>query len=178
MKGELAFEICIYGETCVGKTTLARRFLKGYFEEDIKVTMGAEIFVKFLQIEDKRVVLQVWDFGGESMFNFLLPLYSVGASGGIFMFDLTRVETLDRVEAWLDCFKEGLSSEMKDTPILLVGGKLDLKDQIKVSQKEAETITQRYNLLDYIGCSSKTGENVELIFETLLKRILKDHKII
>ena len=74
MKGELAFKICIYGETCVGKTTLARRFLKGYFEEDIKVTMGAEIFVKFLQIEDKRVVLQVWDFGGESMFNFLLPL--------------------------------------------------------------------------------------------------------
>ena len=173
-----AFKICIFGETCVGKTTLAQRYLKGYFEEDIKITMGAEIFVKFLQIEEKRVVLQVWDFGGESMFNFLLPLYSRGSSGSIFMFDLTRVETLDRVEDWLDCFKQDLSSEMKDIPIVLVGGKLDLKDQINISQKEAEVITQQYNLFDYIECSSKTGENVELIFEALLRRILKDNKLI
>lgn len=178
MMGELAYKICIFGETRVGKTTLARRFLKGYFEEDIKVTMGAEIFVKFLQIEDTRIVLQVWDFGGESMFNFLLPLYSIGASGGIFMFDLTRFETLKRVDEWLDCFKRGLSSEIKDIPILLVGGKLDLKNQIKDSQKEADIIAQRYNLFDYIECSSKTGENVELIFEALLKRILRDKKLI
>lgn len=178
MMGELAYKICIFGETCVGKTTLARRFLKGYFEDDIKVTMGAEIFVKFLQIEDKRIILQVWDFGGEPMFHFLLPLYSKGSSGGIFMFDLTRYETLNRVENWLDTFKQGLSSEIKDIPILLVGGKLDLKDQIMISQKEAEIIAQRNNLSDYIECSSKTGENVELIFEALLKRILRDNKLI
>ena len=176
--GELAYKICIFGETRVGKTTLARRFLKGHFDEEIKVTMGAEIFVKFLQIGDKRIVLQVWDFGGESIFRFLLPLYSRGSSGGIFMFDLTRHETLKRVEIWLDTFKQGLSPEIKDVPILLVGGKLDLKDQIKISQKEAQINAQRYNLFDYIECSSKTGENVELIFEALLKRILRDNKLI
>ncbi len=178
MMGELAYKICIFGETCVGKTTLARRFLKGYFEEDIKVTMGAEIHVKFLEIENKRIVLQMWDFGGESIFRFLLPLYSRGSSGGIFMFDLTRHDTLTRVKEWLDTFKQGLSTEIKDIPILLVGGKLDLKDQKEFSQKEAEIIAQRYNLFDYIECSSKTGENVERIFEALLRRILGDNKLI
>lgn len=173
-----AFKICIFGETCVGKTTLAQRFLKGYFEEDIKVTMGAEILVKFLEIEDKKIVLQVWDFGGESIFNFLLPLYSKGSSGGIFMFDLTRHNTLTRIKDWLDCFKQDLNFETEDIPILLVGSKLDLKDQINVSQKEAKVIAQRYNLFEYIECSSKTGENVELIFKTLLRRILRDNKLI
>ena len=171
--GELAYKICIFGESRVGKTTLARRFLKGYFEEDIKLTMGAEIFVKFLRVEGKRIVLQVWDFGGESLFNFLLPLYSRGSSGGIFMYDLTRRGTLERTEEWLTTFKRGLSPERKDVPILLVGGKLDLTGQIVVLQKEAETVMQQYNLFDYIQCSSKTGENLKLIFESLLKRILK-----
>ena len=68
MKEEMAYKICIFGESCVGKSTLARRFLTGFFEEDIKLTMGAEIFIKFLDIENIRVVLQIWDFGGEDIF--------------------------------------------------------------------------------------------------------------
>ncbi|MFW9988074.1 MAG: Rab family GTPase, partial [Candidatus Odinarchaeota archaeon] len=159
--GELAYKICIFGETCVGKTTLARRYLKGYFEENILITMGAEIFVKFIEIEDTKIVLQIWDFGGESIFNFLLPLYSRGASGGILMFDLSRSETLERVGEWVDCFKRDLSTEKQEVPILLVGGKSDLKDQISISQEEANRTAQRYNLFEYIECSSKTGENVE-----------------
>ncbi|MFX1365339.1 MAG: Rab family GTPase [Promethearchaeota archaeon] len=176
--GELAYKICIFGETCVGKTTLARRFLKGYFEENIQITMGAEIFVKFMQIDDIKIVLQVWDFGGERIFTFLLPLYSRGSSGGIFMFDLSRYETLENVEAWVDTFRKEQTTEKIDIPVLLVGGKSDLKDQINFSRKEGDKIAQRYNLFDYIDCSSKTGENVELVFETLLRKILTDKMII
>jgi small GTP-binding protein len=176
--GELAYKICIFGESGVGKTTLAYRFLKGYFEDDIKLTMGAEIFVKFLEIEGKRIVLQVWDFGGEKIFDFLLPLYSRGSSGGIFMFDLTRKSTLERIQVWLETFKKGLSKEEKEIPILFIGGKLDLKDQIKITQKEAISLKKDYNLYEYIECSSKTGENAEFVFESIVKRILKDFKII
>ena len=89
------------------------------------------------------------------------------------MFDLTRRGTLERTEEWLTTFKRGLSPERKDVPILLVGGKLDLTGQIAILQKEAETIMEQYNLFGYIECSSKTGENVNTIFESLLKGILK-----
>ncbi|MFX1410954.1 MAG: Rab family GTPase [Promethearchaeota archaeon] len=178
MQKEMAYKICIFGESCVGKTTLARRYLTGYFEEDIKLTMGAELFIKFLEIESIRIVLQIWDFGGEKTFQFLLPMYSKGSFGGIFMFDLTRDETLNRIEEWLGCFKEGLSLERKGVPIILIGGKLDLQDQIVVSKQKAKKIAHQYNLFDYIECSSKSGENVEIIFENLVRKILKSYSLI
>ena len=178
MKKELAYKICLFGESGVGKTTLSRRFLTGYFEEDIKLTMGAELFVKSLEIQNLKIALQIWDFGGEKVFQFLLPLYSRGSFGGIFMFDLTRVNTLNRIEEWLGCFKERLAPNEKDVPILLVGGKLDLQEQIAISKNEAEKIVKQYNLFKYIECSSKTGENVEIVFETLVRKILKNFSLI
>jgi len=178
MKKELAYKICIFGESNVGKTTLARRYLTGYFEEDIVLTMGAEILIQFVEIKNFRIVLQIWDFGGEDIFKFLLPMYSRGSSGGIFMFDLTREKTLNRIEQWLDVFKKGLPPEKLEIPIILVGGKLDLQNQIDISQVEEKKITQQYNLYKYIECSSKTGENVENIFETLLRKILKNFSLI
>jgi len=176
--GEMAYKICIFGESGVGKSTLAHRYLKGYFEEDIKLTMGAEIFVKYINIENIRVVLQIWDFGGEDDFKFLLPLYSNGSSGGIFMFDLSNKAPLKNIDGWIETFKKGLASSEKEIPILMVGGKLDLQDQITVTESEAVSIAKDLNLYKYIACSSKSGVNVEIIFETLVRDILRFQNLI
>ncbi len=176
--GEMAYKICIFGESGVGKTTLARRYLNGYFEEDIKLTMGAELFVKYIIVENIRVVLQIWDFGGEDDFKFLLPLYSKGSSGGIFMFDLSDKASLNRIGGWVEIFKKGSASSEKRIPILMVGGKLDLQDQIAITKREAKNIVKEHNLHKYIECSSKTGENIEIIFETLVKNILRFQNLI
>lgn len=176
--GEMAYKICIFGESRVGKTTLARRYLNGYFEEDIKLTMGAELFVKYIIVKKIRVVLQIWDFGGEDDFKFLLPLYSKGSSGGIFMFDMSNKASLNRIDGWVEIFKKGLGSSEKEIPILMVGGKSDLQDQIAITKREAKTIVKEHNLDKYIECSSKTGENVDIIFETIVRDILKFQNLI
>jgi Ras-related protein Rab-18 len=174
----MAYKICIFGESGVGKTTLSCRYLNGYFEEDIKITMGAELFVKYIIVKNIRVVLQIWDFGGEDDFKFLLPLYSKGSSGGIFMFDLSNKTSLNRIDGWIEIFKSGLTSTEKRIPILMVGGKLDLQDQISITKSEAKKIVKEYNLHKYFACSSKTGENVENIFETLVRDILRFQNLI
>ncbi|MHA1106044.1 MAG: Rab family GTPase [Promethearchaeota archaeon] len=176
--GEIAYKLCVFGESGVGKTTLARRYLTGYFEEDIKLTMGAELFVKYIKIENVRVVLQIWDFGGEDEFKFLLPLYSKGSSGGIFMFDLSNKASLNRIDEWIEIFKEGSLYGEEISPILMVGGKQDLQGQIAITESEAQTIAREHNLYKYIECSSKTGVNVKTIFETLIRNILKFQNLI
>jgi len=57
---------------------------------------------------------------------------------------------------------------------LLVEAKLDLEDQREINKEDAEKIHYKYNFKgDIIGTSSKTGENVEKVFEMLGREILK-----
>ncbi|TKJ25988.1 MAG: hypothetical protein CEE42_05905 [Promethearchaeota archaeon Loki_b31] len=177
-KEEKTYKICVFGDTGVGKTTLTQRYLTSIFHLNIINTMGAQLFVKFVEVKNIRITLQIWDFGGEDIFRFLLPAYSYGSSGGIFMFDLTNNSTLEKIEDWLATFKEGLTKDESEIPIIMVGGKLDLQDKRTISTKYARKFLKSHNLDSYIECSAKTGQNVELVFEKLIQKILKNSGLI
>ena len=169
---ELSFKICIFGDPSVGKTSLTKRFTTDQFDEYLKATMGAVINVKFLDIENKRVSLQILDFAGEDRFKFLLPIYASGSLGAIFMYDITRKTSLDNIDDWLSVFREGID-EHNNIPILMVGGKSDLEENRAISIEDAANIAKSIGTFDTLECSSKTGENIELIFDTLVKEMIK-----
>lgn len=137
------------------------------------MTMGAEIHVKYVEVLQYKVVLQIWDFGGEQQFRFLLPIYARGAFGGIFMYDITRIATTLKIEEWIKTFREGLLEDEKDVPLLLVGGKLDMEEERYVSNEEVLKIKETLGFFDHIECSSKTGVNVDLIFEKIVFKIMQ-----
>jgi len=173
-----AYKICLFGEGGVGKTALTRRFLTGLFDLDTKMTMGASIYVKYVELAEKKIALQIWDFGGEEQFKFLLPVYSHGSAAAIFMVDISRYTTIKNIDDWLKFFDEGLQEGEKSVPILLVGGKSDLEEKRAIPKQKGTEICKEHNLLDYIECSAKTGENVEEVFEILVKEIGKRKGII
>lgn len=172
------FKVCIFGDGGVGKTSLVKRYLTGLFTGDSSMTLGVDFHMKKFEFHDKRVSLQIWDFAGEDRFRFLLPGYVKGASGGLFMFDITRRSSLRNFDDWLKIFKEGTEDMKFDVPIIMIGGKLDLHDRRSVLSKDAVDIAKTYNLLDYIECSSKTGENIELIFYKLALELAKRAELI
>ena len=161
------FKVCIFGDGGVGKTCLVNRYLTGVFKSGSVMTIGVDFLMKKLEIQGKKVVLQIWDFAGEKRFKFILSSYARGASGGIFMFDITRMSSLRNLTSWLEVFKEGANEKEENTPIIMVGGKLDLHDRRSVNIKDAIELARSHNLFEYIECSSKTGENVESIFYNL-----------
>ncbi len=173
LNADATYKIAIFGEGGVGKTTLTQRYLTGIFKLDTQLTMGAEIFIKYLDIEGKRIVLQIWDFGGEERFRFLLPTYAHGSNGGIFMFDTSRYSTLTKLEGWLEVFREGLGEQGNEIPVLLVGGKIDLSQDQQVFREDAINLAKTHEMHNYLECSAKTGENVSIIFETLVRRIME-----
>ena len=171
-----AFKLCIFGAGGVGKTTLIKRFVTKVFEEDIKMTIGADFSIKNVTLEEGIITLRIWDFAGEERFRVLLPSFAKGAKGGIFMFDTTRYSSIKDIDDWLGIFEYFGSEPKAKIPIIMVGGKIDLIDKKSIEAEEAMELSNRYGLSGYFECSSKTGENVEEIFEFITRKMIEHSK--
>jgi len=170
---DLLFKVVIFGDAGVGKTTLVNRYLTGLFNAEYKITVGVDFHVKNLQIEGKKVTLQIWDFAGETQFRFLLPTYVKGASGGIFMFDVARPSSLQHIVDWMEIINIHVQKYKKELPIIMVGGKIDLEKNREITKEEAHKIAKAKNLIDCIECSAKTGKNVEDIFISIARKMME-----
>ena len=173
MSKSIVLKVLTAGEGGVGKTTLLHRYVEGKFSSETKMTIGVEFFLKELMIDDQKVLLQLWDFGGQERFRFLLKSYVIGARGALLMFDLTRAMTLEKIPQWVNiCRKEN-----PNLPILFLGSKADLADDMNISKDYIMSYKDQFNLYDYLEVSSKTGNNVESAFESVTREILKSRTI-
>ncbi len=175
---DFLLKICIFGDGGVGKTTLVTRYMTGMFKDDLTLTIGVGFHLKRLEINNIPISLQIWDFAGEDRFRFMLPSYILGASAGIFMYDITRFISFQHFNDWLSVVKEGVLENQEPIPILLVGGKLDLQDRRTISHENASKIAKDYDLQGYLECSSKTGENVDKIFIEVAHMAMKRAELI
>ncbi len=176
--GKKYLKIITGGDGGVGKTTLLHRYVEGKFVTNTKATLGVDFFMKSFKSSErqlnggygKQLELQLWDFGGQKIFRNILKNYATGASGALFLFDLTDKSSLGEIDGWVDIFRE----KDPNLPIIFLGTKLDLTDLIVVEDNDAIFFKEKYGFLDYIKVSSKTDENVNLAFDILVKAIMKD----
>jgi len=174
---DATYKVVIFGDAGTGKTTLTQRFLTNLFKSDSKMTIGVDFEVKSLEINEKKVKLQIWDFGGEERFRFLLPTYVRGANGALFMYDVTNYSSLAHIDDWLLIVKKEIRSE-DQFPVIVVGGKADLVDDREISGEEGINISKSRGVDGFIECSSKTGENVEETFQALTSLMMQKSNLL
>ncbi len=162
------FKIIIFGDAAVGKTTLVQRYVSGSFKQDTRLTIGVEFHVKQVKIGNDLVIMQIWDFGGEDRFRFMLPSYCLGAQGGIFIYDVTAAATILHLSNWMEIFRKYTTG----IPIIVAGTKCDLVKERKVNIAEAAVRGNEFDVADVMEISSKTGQNVNLLFETIARLMI------
>lgn len=165
------FKLVIAGDGGVGKTSLTNKFITGVFTESTRITIGVEFFIKDLEVDGLGTVrLQIWDFGGEERFRFLLPTYVKGANGVLFLYSITDNITLAHFDDWLGI----LRNYDRSIPIMLAGSKADLKHMRKVPSSEGIKVAKSRRAKGYVEVSAKSGYNVESTFQTMAK-LMWDH---
>ncbi len=163
------FKVIIAGDGGVGKTTLVNRYVSGTFKEDSRITLGVQFMVKRLNVNGDAVDLQIWDFGGEERFRFILSGYCRGAHGAIFMYDITNPASLYHIDEWMIV----LRSQNGRFPVIIGGTKDDLNFARKVGIPEAMQVAGKYGISEAMEVSSKTGHNVELLFQEICHQMIQ-----
>ena len=165
-------KVVIAGEGGVGKTALCTRFTKGVFLEGTKMTIGVDFSAVKVKAATKYgeelVILQIWDFGGEERFRFILPGYCNGANGCILCFDLTQDYTFHNLPEWIGLVRQAVPG----VKMIMVGLKSDLTEMRKIPRELAEAKVQEWALHGYIEASSKSGENISHIFGLITQEML------
>jgi len=169
----LKSKIVLLGAAAVGKTSLLLRFVNDVFNSDYAATIGAKFLSKEIELglinRDEKAQLTIWDIAGQPRFEDLRTTFYRGASGALLIYDLTRENTFDELETW---YRELTNVLSEDTPIVLIGNKLDLvqKGDRAVDPEKAQTFAKSKNMI-YIETSAKTGNNVDEAFFKLTQLI-------
>ncbi len=174
MVKQILFKILTVGDGSVGKTTILQRYVDGLFKEDQKMTIGVNFYLKRIQIRDFDVALQLWDFGGQDRFRFLLKKYVKGASGALLLFDLTNPVSIESADEWVKLVRMHNS----ELPIILVGTKYDLVDPGQNDEEASNLALAKYNLIASVKTSSKTGKNVEDVFNMLINNLISSTTLV
>ena len=79
------FKSIIVGNSAVGKTNIILRFTEGIYKSSYMSTIGVDFKIKTLDVDGKRVRLQVWDTAGQCRFQNIVKTYFQGSSGILFV---------------------------------------------------------------------------------------------
>jgi small GTP-binding protein len=151
------------------------RYCENSFKESYLMTIGSNFSTKTVELADHpqlQVKLQLWDLAGQKHFSFVRPPFYRGATGIIYVFDLTRRSSFADLIEW----REEVEKVIGQKPCLVVGNKLDLANQgqREVAEQDGEAVKYEMHAMKYFETSAKESDSVGDIFKMLTLEILRN----
>ncbi|RVW95913.1 Rac-like GTP-binding protein 7 [Vitis vinifera] len=180
------------GDGAVGKTCMLISYTSNTFPTDYVPTVF-DNFSANVVVDGSTVNLGLWDTAGQEDYNRLRPLSYRGADVFLLAFSLISKASYENIsKKWIP----ELRHYAPTVPIVLVGTKLDLRDDkqylinhpgatpISSAQashrsagKTGEELKKMIGAVTYIECSSKTQQNVKAVFDIAIKVALRPPKL-
>lgn len=166
---DFLFKIILIGDSNVGKTCVVQNFKSGIFSERQQNTIGVDFTVRTVDIEGKKVKMQVWDTAGQERFRTITQSYYRSAHGAMIAYDITRRSTFDSVAHWI---KEVELYGAANVVLVLIGNKCDLEEEREVKFEEACNLAKEKEILAALETSAKESQNVEEAFMMMAKELM------
>ena len=150
-------KLLLIGESSVGKTSVMFRFSDDVFSYTNIPTIGIDFKIKTVEIDGKKIKLQIWDTSGQERFDAITRQYYRGAMGIILVYDITFAKSFDRTEKWIRNIQENATDDVEK---VLLGNKCDMENHRVISKERGENLAKDYGMKFY-ETSAKNNINID-----------------
>ena len=168
---EMMAKVILIGDSSVGKTNIMSKYLKNQFNENSKATVGVEFGSKLFKIDNHTIKAQIWDTAGQEKYKAITGAYYKGSKGAFVVYDITRKETFESVDKWINDLK---SSGDPKLIIIIIGNKCDLEEKREILKEQGEEKAKSFGCA-FLETSALSGDNIDKGFEMMISEIFKKY---
>ena len=169
VKADENIKVTLIGGSGVGKTCIIRRYYLNEYLENPASTCGGSYTAKHININNKLIQIDLWDTAGQERFRSLGKHFYKDAYIVILVYDITMQSSFEEIEqVWYPSVKE---HGEKYSVLAVVGNKCDLYEKEEVKENEAREFAKKIGAT-FMLVSAKSGNNIDLLFDTLIKQYL------
>lgn len=158
--------MCFLG---VGKSCLLLRFCDDSFTPSFITTIGIDFKIRIVDLDGKKIKIQIWDTAGQERFRTITTAYYRGAMGIMLVYDVTDERSFNNIRNWLRNIDQYASEGVNK---ILIGNKCDDVERRVVDRERGAELAREYGL-KFMETSAKNSVNVDEAFMTLARDIKK-----
>jgi len=162
------FKLLLIGDSGVGKTCILFRFSDDAFNSTFISTIGIDFKIKTIELQGKKIKLQIWDTAGQERFQTITTSYYRGAMGIMLVYDITQTTSFANISKWLRNIEDHATENVAK---IILGNKCDMEGKRAVPTEQGEQLA-RTKGLKFLETSAKANINIEKAFTIIAEDIL------
>lgn len=159
----VSLKVVVLGDSAVGKTSLALRFVTGTFKLDTDSTVGASFVTKTIEERGVKVKFNIWDTAGQERYRSIVRMYYKDVNAALLVYDITKPQSFSNLERWYAELKKHVED---DVVVIIVANKDDLVSEEAIGIESAKTFATRIGA-KYLRTSCKDDRGVTELFTAI-----------
>jgi Ras-related protein Rab-1A len=195
----LTYKIIILGDSACGKTSFMNNYLGYPFNDTDGPTIGVEFGTRILSVKeilgdgmkgaeyeiqtiptrkstgnimDDKLKLTIWNTSGQERFHSIVTSYYRDVKGVIFLCDLTRRDSYNRIKYWIEDFKLHTTYDFDKVAKVIVANKADLVNDRVVSDEDLDQLQEETGVKCHIVSSKMDCAKVREVFDYMVREAL------
>jgi len=163
--------IQLLGASTVGKTAMTTKYMLRTFSEEYEPTI-VDAYRKQVELDGHTYYLSINDAGTDNFCEELLrDIHIKNSDCFVVLYSIISQSSFQDVTEYLEkirTIKHSQNGQDQHVPVVLIGNKLDLQEDRKVSESEGQAVAMTFGC-DFCEISAKNDtEKIDEVFERLI----------